>query len=57
MEFIQNIDLLQLLRCFLIGGLLCLIGQFLIDKTKLTPGRSFTNSIKITSKANIIYPN
>ncbi len=39
MEFIQNIDLLQLLRCFLIGGLLCLIGQFLIDKTKLTPAR------------------
>ena len=27
------------LNAFLIGGLLCLIGQILIDKTKLTPAR------------------
>ena len=27
------------LKAFLIGGLLCLIGQVLIDKTKLTPAR------------------
>ena len=27
------------LKAFLIGGLLCLIGQILIDKTKLTPAR------------------
>ena len=26
-------------RAFLIGGLLCAIGQILIDKTKLTPAR------------------
>ena len=26
-------------KAFLIGGLLCLIGQVLIDKTKLTPAR------------------
>ena len=26
-------------KAFLIGGLLCLIGQILIDKTKLTPPR------------------
>lgn len=26
-------------RAFLCGGLLCLIGQLLIDKTKLTPAR------------------
>lgn len=26
-------------KAFLIGGLLCLIGQILIDKTKLTPAR------------------
>ena len=27
------------LKAFVIGGLLCLIGQILIDKTKLTPAR------------------
>ena len=27
------------LKAFLVGGLLCLIGQLLIDKTRLTPAR------------------
>ncbi len=39
MEFIQSIDWMQLLRCFIVGGIICIIGQVLIDKTKLTPAR------------------
>lgn len=39
MDFIQSIDWMQLLRCFIIGGIICIIGQILIDKTKLTPAR------------------
>ena len=39
MEFIQSIDLMQLLRCFVVGGSICVIGQIFIDKTKLTPAR------------------
>lgn len=39
MDFIQSIDLMQLLRCFVVGGFICIIGQILIDKTKLTPAR------------------
>lgn len=39
MEFLQSIDWMQLLRCFLVGGAICIIGQILIDKTKLTPAR------------------
>ena len=27
------------LKCFLVGGLLCAVGQVLIDKTALTPAR------------------
>ena len=27
------------LKAFLVGGLLCVIGQLLIDRTKLTPAR------------------
>ena len=27
------------LKAFLVGGFLCLIGQILIDRTKLTPAR------------------
>ena len=39
MEFFQSIDFMQLLRCFVIGGVICIIGQILIDKTSLTPAR------------------
>ena len=39
MEFFQNIDLMLILRCFIVGGLICVVGQILIDKTKLTPAR------------------
>lgn len=28
-----------LLKCFVTGGILCIIGQILIDKTKLTPAK------------------
>ena len=31
--------ILQIIRAFLVGGLLCVIAQVLIDKTKLTPAR------------------
>ncbi len=30
------------LKAFLVGGLLCVIGQILIDRTKLTPARILT---------------
>ncbi len=39
MEFFQSIDWIGLLKCFVVGGLICIIGQILIDKTKLTPAR------------------
>ena len=39
MDFISSLDWMLLLRCFIIGGLLCVIGQILIDKTKLTSAR------------------
>lgn len=39
MEFFNNFDWMQLFRCFIVGGILCIIGQILIDKTKLTPAR------------------
>lgn len=32
-------DWMSLLRAFIVGGLICVIGQILIDKTKLTPAR------------------
>lgn len=38
-EFFQNVDWSLVLRCFIVGGLICVVGQILIDKTKLTPAR------------------
>ena len=39
MDFLQNMDWSLLLRAFVVGGFICIIGQILIDKTKLTPAR------------------
>lgn len=39
MDFLQSIDWMGLLKCFVVGGIICIIGQILIDKTKLTPAR------------------
>lgn len=35
------------IKAFLIGGLFCLIGQILIDKTKLTPARILVSYVVI----------
>ena len=35
------------IKAFLIGGALCLIGQILIDKTKLTPARILVSYVVI----------
>ena len=37
--------ILQYLRVFVTGGALCLIGQVLIDKTKLTPARILSSYV------------
>lgn len=39
MDFFQNLDYFMLLKAFIVGGFICVIGQILIDKTKLTPAR------------------
>ena len=30
---------MEVLKAFVVGGILCLVGQILVDKTKLTPAR------------------
>ncbi len=39
LEFFQNVDWILVIKSFLVGGVICVIGQILIDKTKLTPAR------------------
>lgn len=38
-DFFNNLDYMLFIKSFIIGGLICVIGQILIDKTKLTPAR------------------
>lgn len=38
---------MEYFKAFLVGGLLCLIGQILIDKTKLTPARILVSYVVI----------
>ncbi len=47
------------LKAFLVGGLICAIGQILIDKTKLTPARilvSFVCAGVVLSLLNLYEP-
>lgn len=49
----SNIDWLavfewsSLLKAFVVGGLICVIGQILIDKTKLTPARILVSFVTL----------
>lgn len=38
---------MEYIKAFLVGGTLCLIGQVLIDKTKLTPARILVSYVVI----------
>lgn len=38
-DFFNNLDWTILIKAFVVGGLICVIGQILIDKTKLTSAR------------------
>lgn len=38
---------MEYLKAFIVGGLFCLIGQILIDKTKLTPARILVSYVVI----------
>ena len=37
--------LLRFINAFWVGGLICVVGQILIDKTKLTPARILTSYV------------
>ena len=38
-DFFSNLDWMMFVKAFVVGGLICIIGQILIDKTKLTSAR------------------
>ena len=38
-DWMNVFNWMSLLKCFVVSGLICVIGQILIDKTKLTPAR------------------
>ena len=38
-DFISNLDWMMLIRAFVVGGVICIIGQILLDKTKITSAR------------------
>lgn len=38
-EFFNSLNIMDYIWCFIIGGIICVIGQILIDKTKITSAR------------------
>ena len=48
MQFVlRKVCKMEYIKAFLVGGLFCLIGQILIDKTKLTPARILVGYVVI----------
>ena len=39
--------MIEYIKAFIVGGLFCLIGQILIDKTKLTPARILVSYVVV----------
>ena len=37
--------LTEIIKAFIVGGLICVVGQILIDRTKLTPARILTGYV------------
>ena len=46
-QFPEVIYKMDYIKAFIIGGILCVIGQVLIDKTKLTPARILVSYVVI----------
>ena len=40
-------DWMMVLKAFILGGIICIIGQILIDKTKLTPARILVTYVTV----------
>ena len=38
-DFFSSLNFMDYVWCFIVGGLICVIGQILIDKTKITSAR------------------
>lgn len=47
LSVLQEVGNVDFIKAFLVGGTLCLIGQILIDKTKLTPARILVSYVVI----------
>lgn len=41
----EDTIIMEYLKAFIVGGLICVVGQILIDKTKLTPARILTSYV------------
>ena len=54
MDWLQSISWIGLFKCFVVGGLICVVGQILIDKTKLTPARILVAFVTGVKESGII---
>ena len=50
-EFFGSLEIMDYVWCFIIGGIICIIAQILIDKTKITPARILV--LYVTVRCNL----
>ena len=57
MDFLNSLDIMDYVWCFIVGGLICVIGQILIDKTKITSARILVLFVTVGAILRLIrYP-
>ena len=51
--FFNSLEIKDYIWCFVIGGIICIIGQILIDKTKFTSARILVLFVTIRSDITV----
>lgn len=49
--FFSSLEFMDYIWCFIVGGLICVIAQILIDKTKITPARILVLFVTVRSNS------
>lgn len=52
-DFFKSLDIMDYVWCFIVGGIICIIAQVLIDKTKITPARILVLFVTVRSYTSV----
>lgn len=53
--FFSSLNLMDYVWCFIVGGIICIIAQVLIDKTKITSARILVLFVTVRSNSSVVW--